>query len=496
MPRNYLLSLSFANLVYLRAWADLLPISSDEVVFRKTLPGFGLYFAIAFDVLALSLLTFFLIRLGPKLPRWLQRVLLIVAVAMVMFALHSVAPRGFLHSGLFGYPVLGLFCAVVAGSAVAFPARTFRLAEMAASAASPCLAVTFLGSPLYLHFQAPLPPDPPLAQRLAGSPPVRVLWIIFDEWDQRLTFPDRAPGVRLPVLDNLADHSFTATHALAPEAGRVPVPQMATSDALPFLLYGKPVVSSSSEDDGTTRLFFADGSTIFGGGESIFAQVRALGWNSAVAGWYLPYCRDFGAQLTDCYWDVRYDQRFSASQSVPGAAWDETRMLFETSMVSAFGPSLVLVRHAAEYQTLLAAAERYAADPSIGLAFVHFNIPHSPYFYNQKVGRFGHYGYSIDRYNDSLQRVDQTIGEILSSLKTAGLDSKTAIILSSDHPERNLTEDPHVPFIVHLPGETEGVFAPQEFSTVMTADLALAIARGNVKSLSDVENFLVPQQHR
>jgi hypothetical protein len=349
-----------------------------------------------------------------------------------------------------------------------------------------------VGSPFYLWFQLPLPPDPPLAQRLAGSPPVRVLWILFDEWDQRLTFPDRAPGTLLPVLDSLANHSFTATHALAAEAGIVPVSQMATSDALPFLLYGKRLAASSTEDPGTRRIFFADGtSAVFGGGDSIFAQMRAHGWNSAVAGWYLPYCRDFGSQLSDCYWDVRYEQRSSASPALPGAAVDETRMLFETMMVSPlFGPSLVLVRHTAEYQALLAAALRDAADPSIGLTFIHFNIPHTPYFYNSKIGRFGHYGYSESLYNDALQWVDRSVGEILSSLNTAGLDSKTAIILSSDHPERNFTLTPYVPFVVHLPGETDGVVNTQEFSTIKTADLVLAIARGEVKSLADVEHSL------
>jgi hypothetical protein len=489
--RNYLLSLSFANLVYLRAWADLLPISSEDLVYRKTLPGISLYFAIAGDVLALSLLVFLLTCLAPKLPAWLQRVLLVAAVVMVALPLHAAAPAGFLRSVLFGFPLLGLLCAVVAVSAFAFPARTFRAARGVALAAVPCLAVTFLESPFNLRFQSPLPPDPPLAQRLPGSPPIRVLWILFDEWDQRLTFTDRAPGLHLPVIDNLGSHSFTATHALAPEAGIVPVSQMATTDALPFLLYGKRIADSGIEGAGTRLIFFADGaSTVLGRGNSIFAQVRAQGWNAAVAGWYLPYCRDFGSQLTDCYWDVRYQQRFSASPALFEEARDETRMLFETMMFSPFGPSLVLTRHADEYQALLAAARRYAADPSIGLAFVHFNIPHAPYFYDPKVGRLGHYGYSEALYDRSLEWVDRSVGDILSSIASAGLDSKTAIILSSDHPERNFTRDPYVPFIVHLPGEAAGWVSVEPFSTIGTADLVLAIARGQVKSPLDVASFL------
>jgi len=171
-------------------------------------------------------------------------------------------------------------------------------------------------------------------------------------------------------------------------------------------------------------------------------------------------------------------------------------MLFETSMFSIFGSSLVAVRHSAEYEALLAAAMRYAADPSIGLALVHFNIPHTPYFYNPKTGRSGRSGYSAALYDDMLQLVDRSVGDILASLDRAGLDSKTAIILSSDHPARFPTridgrQDPRVPFVAHLPGETAGMVSTRQFSTIRTADLVLAIASGEVKSPADIENRLV-----
>lgn len=142
--------------------------------------------------------------------------------------------------------------------------------------------MTFVGTLFYLHVQSPLPPEIPLAPRLAGSPPVRVLWILFDEWDQRLNFPNRAPGTLLPTIDSLANRSFTATRALAVQAG-MPVEQMTTLDAIPSLLYGKRLVRSSIEGAGTRHLDFAGGaSAVFGGGESIFAHVRSRGWNSAV----------------------------------------------------------------------------------------------------------------------------------------------------------------------------------------------------------------------
>jgi hypothetical protein len=493
MWRNYRLALSFANLIYLRAWADLIPFRSSDLYVRKTIPGFSLYFALVGDVLAVSLLIFLLICFAPRMPAWLRRVLPVAAIAMMALSTSFLRAQ-LLHlapAKVLALPLALLF-AVAAVLAFRFSSMAVRLLKGVALAATPCIAVTFLAPLYYLSGPSPLPPDPPLAKRLAGSPPVRILWIVFDDWDQQLTFPNRAPGTNLPQLDVLVNRSFTASRALAAEAGK-PVVDMATAAAIPSLLYGKLVIASAHEGPATTRILFADSdqTIVFGDGDNIFGRVRAQGWNSAVAGWYIPYCRVFAAQLTDCWWDERYDQASSAGSAPLQAAVDETRMLFETEMYSPFGRSLVDTRHFEEYEALLAAARRYAADPSIGLAFIHFNIPHAPYFYNPQLGRFGRRDHPDDLYMDALRWVDRTVGDVLSSLSQAGLDSKTAVILSSDHPARLITRlDPHVPFIVHLPGEEAGMFSAQEFSALRTADLVLAIARGEVQSPAAIEKFL------
>jgi Sulfatase len=506
MWRNYLLSLSFANLVYLEAWTDLIPVRPEDLFFRKTLPSVNLYFAIAGDVILLSLVTFLLICVAPRLPGWLRKALPIAAVAVVALAIRSVASEAganLLRAGLFSFMpakivflLAALFGSVAIGLAFRYSALTLSIARFVALAAAPCLVVTFAGSLFGLRAQSALPPDPPLAPRLQGSPPVRVLWILFDEWDERLTFPNRAPGTLLPVIDSLRERSFTASGALGVQAPEIAVDHMLTVDALPSLLYGKRLVGSNIKGPRTRRLDFADGtSTIFGAGDTIFKEVRTHGWNSAVAGWYLPYCRVFNPQLTDCYWDVRYQHASSVGSGLLEAGRNETRTLFETGMFSVFGATVVGSRHAAEYEALLAAARHYAADPSIGLAFLHFNVPHTPYFYNAKTGKNDKSGYSAALYDDELELVDRSVGDILTSLNRAGLDSKTAIILSSDHPARFRTridgrQNPHVPFIVHLPGETTGLAFTREFSTIRTAALVSAIAGGGVKSPSDIEKTL------
>ena len=491
MWRNYQLSLSFANLVYLRAWADLI-VPSNGIFLRKAIPGFHLYLALVGDVFALSLLIFGVLCLAPKMPGWLRRALPFAALTMAALATSFLIPH-LLHfvSGTVLTLSLAILFVLTAVLIVKFPLLAVRLIKAATLAATPCLAVTLIAPLFYLNRPSPLPPNPPLATRLPGSPPVRVMWIIFDEWDLRLSFTDRTPGMILPALDSLASRSFAATRALAVQAGTgTPVRMMGTAESIPTLLYGK---IANGFAHGTDRVAFADGElTAFGSGNSIFTRIRSNGWNSAAAGWFLPYCRGFASQLVECYWDERYDQSSSASPAPLQAAADETRMLLETSGLYLFGPSLVTARHFSEYEALLAAAKRYAADPSIALTFIHFNIPHEPYFYNPEIGRYGRSDHPNDLYDDSLTWVDRSVREILSSLGRSGLDSNTAIILSSDHPARFPEQTvPYVPFIVHLPGYEIGIASTQEFSTLRTADLVLAIGHGEIQAPSEIEKFLI-----
>jgi hypothetical protein len=263
---------------------------------------------------------------------------------------------------------------------------------------------------------------------------------------------------------------------------------MYTVVSMPSLLYAKRVVREQIVDAARMDLEFGDGSrSRFGEGPSFFSLARARGWNSAVGGWYLPYCRSFGAQVSSCYWDQLYERSNAVYPGFAEAAWQETRLLAENALVAPFGQRLTTIRHANEYKALADFALRTAADPGIGLALVHFNIPHTPYFYTAASGATG--------YDATLQLVDRTLAEVLETLARSGLDGRTALILSSDHPARFPTridggEDVHVPFIVHLPGEQTGMAFDTEFSALATVPLALAIAAGEIATPEAVARFV------
>src|SRR3569833_1522226 len=161
------------------------------------------------------------------MPRLARRLLPIGAIAIVLLG------AAFLRTEISHYVSMRVIAAAVGVGFCAaavwmfrFPSAAARAVRGLAFAAIPCLAVTFLGPLYYLNRR--LPADPPLASTLAGGPPVRILWVVFDDWDQRLTFRNRDHAVPVTTLFDLESRSFAASHALAAQTG-VPVVDMAST---------------------------------------------------------------------------------------------------------------------------------------------------------------------------------------------------------------------------------------------------------------------------
>jgi len=145
-------------------------------------------------------------------------------------------------------------------------------------------------------------------------------------------------------------------------------------------------------------------------------------------------------------------------------------------------------------------------DPRIGLLFAHFPTPHLFGIYNRKRKDF-----TLDdtlSYADNLALVDRTVGEIRQILEQADLWDSTTLLITSDHgfrpsmwrgrlgwndelekltaPGRSET----VPFIVKLPGQTQGRVFREPFSNVVSADLVLAILNGQISTYQDASDWL------
>ncbi len=353
----------------------------------------------------------------------------------------------------------------------------------------------------------------PSAKPLAPPRPRRVLWILFDELDQRIAFDRRPASVRLPELDRLLAASFSASEARQT--------QSATLLAIPSLFSSRLVASAETIDARTLHIGEAGGKQDVNWREqpNIFTRARAIGANSAIAGWYHPYCRIFGDQLVDCFsvgangllpdmvvskqtvartveYILRSVIRVAGEMFVSGD--DSQALKFRTDAVQRLQQK--------EYFMIHKRALADAADPRLNLIFVHYPIPHPLGIYDRQRRDFSISG-SIG-YLDNLELVDRSLGELRKKVESAGLAELTTILITGDHglrPRewrnlpgwnqelRDLTAagaSPLVPFIVNFPGSAGRAAYDRPFSTAVTGDLALAILAGNVSNPAEAAAWL------
>jgi arylsulfatase A-like enzyme len=137
------------------------------------------------------------------------------------------------------------------------------------------------------------------------------------------------------------------------------------------------------------------------------------------------------------------------------------------------------------HHAILREAETLANDTRFGFTLVHLPIPHAPHAYDRKTGEFTLGNSPIAGYVDSLALLDRTIGEIRRGMENAGTWDSTTVLFTSDHPYReakqlNGKSDPRIPYILKLASQNEGVEYTPQFNTVLTADLLIAVLRGEI----------------
>lgn len=111
---------------------------------------------------------------------------------------------------------------------------------------------------------------------------------------------------------------------------------------------------------------------------NVFSLAQEAGYNTALIGWYHPYCRVIGKNLTRCFCrDVN-------AESLSRSLMKQTRTLINT------GPFLSGVRIWSEkeggrvkkfldfYGAMLEDVKKAASDPSLGLVLAHWPLPHPP----------------------------------------------------------------------------------------------------------------------
>ena len=268
----------------------------------------------------------------------------------------------------------------------------------------------------------------------AGRP--RVIWILFDELSYQQVYERRFPGLQLPSFDALAAQSTIVTHTIP--AG------IYTAQVLPSLMTGEPVDANRSSSDGRRLSLHNPNSEAwqwFDQHNSVFQDALNLGYSTAVAGWYNPYCRILPDVLDHCFWT--YDSS-AQNTMVPGAKLQSNLMepwkLFFGGMPGyRFGPSYLQIpkltdiyakQHISDYVALADAADRILDDQTIGFALLHLPIPHPEGIYDRRTDKFA---LRHSSYIDNLALTDKVLGHIRAKLVQSGQWDASTIVIMADH---------------------------------------------------------------
>jgi len=352
----------------------------------------------------------------------------------------------------------------------------------------------------------------------------RVLWIIFDEMDFRLTFLDRPSSVHLPAFDRLCNEAIFAQNAYPPGGDTVL--------SLPSLITGRLVSWSHRTAANELMLTFADNNETvpWSAQPNVFSRARTMGFNTALAGWYHPYCRIIGNSLTKCFWETA-STGFLPDKAIANLVSHSRDVAVTTSMFriaeAALLPESLRILMASregsvwrkydleKFMNIHKEALTLVRDPDIQLIMLHYPIPHPPGIYDRSRHDFS--SDSTADYLDNLELTDRVLGELRMEIEKAGLWESTTVLISSDHGLRgdrlwkhhliwqppfskvdpivfNSKQDERVPFVLRLAGETTGLSYELPFNTVLSQELVLTLLPGAVSKETDIAKWL--DEHR
>lgn len=520
MLRDAAISLSLANLCFVKVWG-------------KALSGAGAYFsefkiaygAIVLDVICLAVIFF----AGMTLARKVRKPLVdLIAhwtfLGAILTTANGIAFLAITLSGINFSRTLGRDAAYYSGIAVTLALislavvirkRLLALAPKLLLVLLPFVAITFSQAIFKLvqnvgvvHAES-APAAAPTVERKKA--PARVVWIIFDEMDQRLTFGQRPSNIELPELDRLKSESLHATSAFPP----APLTYM----SMPALITGRLVsgVSPLRGDELNVDFEGEKESLPWSQQSNVFSKARAAGFTSGLAGWCHPYCEVIGDSLSAC--EV-VKEKNNDEIGLAGSMFSQAEGLIGTiplvqpavmpivqrvEFVNQIATSAERKKYTARYKRVLDSSLKLATDPNLDLVFVHSPAPHPPGIYDSAANDFSLKSRS---YVDNLELVDRTIGDLRKAMEQTGVWENTTVIVSADHwwrsemwsrgpfwsPEdakfASEPMDHRIPFLVKLAGHNQSVRYDTAFNTVLTHNLVLALLQGQVSNPTDLATWL------
>ncbi len=305
--------------------------------------------------------------------------------------------------------------------------------------------------------------EPTFGEQLpqSATPPLtnRVVWIIFDELDYRLTSRERPASISLPNFDALAATSYRLTNAQSPSSR--------TMLAVPSLVDGVAYSAAFPVGPAQLRLRGPDGVvTQWGAQSNVFTDCRDHRGRSAAIGWYFPYRRIFGDVVNYTFWQPNSGERFVG----------QGRSIIETMQMQVLAvlPVWRKILHADTLASIESEALTTLTNAAFDLCFIHFPVPHIPAIVGTlSITNLMPLLSDPKAYIGNLHRADALMGRCLQALESSPTGLRTTLIVSSDHPWRmskmfDGQSDPRVPFFIRFSGQKSGRDIGTPFATLGT----------------------------
>jgi hypothetical protein len=336
----------------------------------------------------------------------------------------------------------------------------------------------------------------------------RIIWIVLDELAHRQLFLHRPQGLPLPEFDR-----WRATSTLFTEV--VPA-GMYTKIALPSLMTGKPLKDVVSNAEGQARVVNQDGSTrFFSEQDTVFADAAARGYQSAIAGWYIPYCRMLPTAIQSCFWTSRSTRNemysaetIEANLVTPlGYFWNEVSGFFLRSSAVTRDENNDAARHIEDFVRLNDAADGILTQPQYNFVLLHMPIPHPRGIYDRRRKTFAP---GRSSYVDNLALADAYLGHVRRVLEARKEWDDATVLVMGDHAWRTTLlwertqpwsaedeeasegedADNRPAYLVKLPEQHEGATIETEFRAVRTRALLDELMQGEIQTSAQLESWV------
>jgi hypothetical protein len=350
------------------------------------------------------------------------------------------------------------------------------------------------------HLNAPRPLHLATASAIPAAQHGRILWIVFDELSYRQVYEHRYPGLKLPAFDQLANEATDFTHTIP--AG------IYTSIVLSSLITGLPLDGVHSPAAGWP--ISVHNTSIqewqqLDPHNTVFQDALNASYSTAVAGWYIPYCRILPEVLDRCFWTnhMVLPGRMFPGQSV---AWNSEQPVLRHLAAFVVRTHLTpphnamsneIVFHQQDYNELLVAGDKLLDSPSVNFLLLHMPIPHPNGMYNRHTESFIT---EHPSYLDNLALCDLYLAHVRQKLERLGAWDDTTLVLMGDHswrsqllwarfpawtPEEQIASDggkfdDRPAYIVKLPHQTTPTHIEFPFAALRTRELFDNLLTGRI----------------